>query len=121
MLARNALIIVVFVGAFLIGRKFGFEIVKGHLRSIMRHLAIEGTDLWRKIIEMENHFFGDCVDNFNKLFSECHVESPDYLQESTSGLLEPNLNHGMGTFNSGGGAHTQVAMVVGPYWHIILL
>ncbi|MBW0544240.1 hypothetical protein O181_083955 [Austropuccinia psidii MF-1] len=57
----------------------------------MRHLAIEGTDVWRKILDMDNHFFGDSVDNFNKLFSECHVESPDYLQESTSGPLEPNL------------------------------
>ncbi|MBW0590987.1 hypothetical protein O181_130702, partial [Austropuccinia psidii MF-1] len=77
----------------------------------MRNLAIEGTDVWRKILDMENHFFGDSLDNFKKLFSECHVESPNYLQESTSGLLEPTLHHGMGTLNSGGGAHTQVAMV----------
>ncbi|MBW0589939.1 hypothetical protein O181_129654, partial [Austropuccinia psidii MF-1] len=77
----------------------------------MRHLAIESTEVWRKPLDMDNHFFGDSADNFNKLFSECHVESPEYLQESTSGLLDPKFNHGMGTFNSGGGAHTQVAMV----------
>ncbi|MBW0583043.1 hypothetical protein O181_122758, partial [Austropuccinia psidii MF-1] len=77
----------------------------------MRHLAIESTDVWRKILDMDNHFFGDSVHYFNKLFSECHVEIPDYLQESTSEPLEPKFNHGMGTFNSGGRAHTQVAMV----------
>ncbi|MBW0577733.1 hypothetical protein O181_117448, partial [Austropuccinia psidii MF-1] len=77
----------------------------------MRHLAIESTDVWRKILDMENHDFGDSVDDFNKLFSECLLESPYYLQESTCGPLEPNFNNGMGTFNSGGGAHTQVAMV----------
>ncbi|MBW0489311.1 hypothetical protein O181_029026 [Austropuccinia psidii MF-1] len=69
----------------------------------MRHLAIEGTDVWRNILDMENHFFGDSVDSFNKLFSECHVESPKYLQKSTSGRFDPKFNHGMGTFNSGGG------------------
>ncbi|MBW0593097.1 hypothetical protein O181_132812, partial [Austropuccinia psidii MF-1] len=77
----------------------------------MRHLAIQSTDVWRKILDMDNNFFGDYVEDFNKLFSECHLESPDYLEESTSGPLEPNVNHGMGTFNSGGGAHTQVEMV----------
>ncbi|MBW0591170.1 hypothetical protein O181_130885, partial [Austropuccinia psidii MF-1] len=77
----------------------------------MRHLAIESTDVWRKILEMDNNFLEDSVDDLIKLFSEFHVESPDYLQESTSGPLEPKFNHGMGTFNSGGGAHTQVEMV----------
>ncbi|MBW0539997.1 hypothetical protein O181_079712 [Austropuccinia psidii MF-1] len=68
----------------------------------MRNLAIEITDVWRTILDMENHFFGDYVDYFNNLFSESHVESPNYLQESTSGPLDPMFNHGMGTFNSGG-------------------
>ncbi|MBW0521283.1 hypothetical protein O181_060998 [Austropuccinia psidii MF-1] len=58
----------------------------------MRHLAIEGTDVWRKILDMDNHFFGYSVDNFKKLFSECHVESPNYLQESTSGLFGANVS-----------------------------
>ncbi|MBW0591111.1 hypothetical protein O181_130826, partial [Austropuccinia psidii MF-1] len=80
----------------------------------MKHLAIESTDVWRKIPDMDNHFFADSFDDFNKLIPKCHVESPNYLQESTSGPLEPKFHHGMGTFNSGGGAHTQVAMVVGP-------
>ncbi|MBW0567929.1 hypothetical protein O181_107644 [Austropuccinia psidii MF-1] len=34
----------------------------------MRHLSIESTDVWRKIIDMDNHFFGDSDDDFNKLF-----------------------------------------------------
>ncbi|MBW0562708.1 hypothetical protein O181_102423 [Austropuccinia psidii MF-1] len=121
MLARNALITVVFAGAFFIGRKFGFEIFKGNLKSMIRHLSIEGIDVWRKVLDMDNNIFGDSVEHFNKLFSECHVESSNYLQESTSGPLEPTFNHGMGTFNSGGGAHTQVEMVVAPGWNIILL
>ncbi|MBW0524109.1 hypothetical protein O181_063824 [Austropuccinia psidii MF-1] len=73
------------------------------MKSIMRHLAIESTDVWRKILDMDNPFFGDSVDDFNKLFSECHVESPDYVHNSNNGPLEPKFNHGMGTFKSEGG------------------
>ena len=80
MLAINALIIVVFVGAFFIGRKFGFEIFKGHLEGIMRHLSIESTDVWRKILNMENHFFADSIDYLITLFLASHVKRPNNLQ-----------------------------------------
>ncbi|MBW0537404.1 hypothetical protein O181_077119 [Austropuccinia psidii MF-1] len=42
----------------------------------MRHLSIERTDVWKKILDVDHHFLGDSVDYFNKLFSESHMESP---------------------------------------------